>query len=111
VFIASWALSGLGAVIGSILGNAAGKTGLFAGAVVGGLLGVAAAVAALTKLHWLLAGERRAALVGGIVGFGIATPITVTNLHTPITPVLACGLTGVGVLLGVGVARGWRWRS
>jgi hypothetical protein len=111
VLIAAWTLSGLGAVLGSILGNAAGKTGLFAGAVVGGVLGVVAAVVALTKLHWVLGEERRSALVGGIVGFGVAAPIAVTNLHTPITPVLACGLTGVGLLLGVGVARGWGRRS
>jgi hypothetical protein len=35
----------------------------------------------------------------------------VTNLHTPVTPVLICGLAGVGLLLGVGVARGWRRSS
>jgi len=108
VFLATWALAGLGAVIGSILGNAAGKPGLFAGAVVGGVLGVAVAVAAVTKLQWLLPEDRRGALVGGIVGFAVAAPIAVTNLHNPVTPVLICGLAGVGLLLGVGVVRGWR---
>jgi len=111
VFIATWALTGLGAVIGSALGSAAGKPGLFGGAVVGGVLGVVAAILALTKLHWLLAEDRRGAFIGGIAGFGVAAPIAVTNLHTPITPVLICGLSGVGLLLGVGVARGWRRSS
>ena len=109
-FLTTWALAGLGAVIGSILGNAAGKPGLFAGAVVGGVLGVAAAVAALTQLQWLLREDRRAAAVGGIAGFAVAAPIVVTNLRAPVIPVLICGLAGAGLLLGVGVARGWRRR-
>jgi hypothetical protein len=104
-------LAGLGAVIGSILGNAAGKPGLFAGAVFGGLLGIAIAVAALAKLRWFLPEDRRGAFIGGIVGFAVAAPIAVTNLHTPVIPVLICGLAGVGLLLGVGVARGWRRSS
>jgi len=111
VFLAGWALAGLGAVIGSILGNAAGKTGLFAGAIVGGVVGVGAAVAAVTKLRWLAPEDRRGAFVGGIAGFAVAAPIAVTNLHTPVTPVLICALAGVGLLFGVGVARGWRRSS
>ena len=111
MFLVAWALAGLGAVIGSIFGNAAGKPGLLAGAVVGGILGVGAAVAALTKLQWLSPGDRRGAFVGGICGFAVAAPIAVANLHTPVTPVLICGLAGVGLLLGVGVARGWRRSS
>ncbi len=110
-FLAAWAFAGVGAIIGSILGNAAGKRGLFAGAVIGGLLGVAAAVAGLAKQQWLLPEDRRGAFIGGAVGFAVAAPIAVTNLHTPITPVLICGLAGVGLLLGVGVARGWRRSS
>ena len=108
VFIATWALAGLGAVIGSILGNAAGKPGLFVGAVVGGLLGVGAAVVTLAKMHWLPGEDRRGACAGGIIGFAVAAPIAATNLHTPVIPILVCGLAGLGLLLGIGVARGWR---
>jgi hypothetical protein len=104
-FLATWAFAGAGAVIGSILGHAAGKPGLFGGAIVGGVLGVAVAVSAVTKLHWLSPEDRGGALAGGIVGFGIAAPIAVTHLHTPVTPVLICGLAGVGLLLGVRVVR------
>ena len=110
VLTAVWALAGLGAVIGSILGNAAGRPGLFAGAIVGGILGVGAAVVAVTKLQWLAPEDRRGALAGGIIGFAVAAPIAVTNLHTPVTPVLISGLAGVGLLLGVGIVRGWRGR-
>jgi hypothetical protein len=111
VLIVTWALTGLGAIIGSVLGHGAGKPGLFAGAVVGGVLGIGAAVVVVAKLQWLSPGDRRGAFVGGIVGFAVAAPIAVSNLHTPITPVLTCALAGVGLLLGVGVARGWRRTS
>jgi hypothetical protein len=111
LFITAWALAGLGAVIGSILGNAAGKGGLFAGAILGGMIGIGVAVAIGSKLQWLPTADRVGALVGGGAGFAVAAPIAVSNLHTPVTPILICALAGVGLLLGVGVARGWRERS
>jgi hypothetical protein len=111
MFITAWALAGLGAVIGSILGNAAGKSGLFAGAILGGMIGIGLAVAIGSKLQWLPTADRVGALVGGGAGFAVAAPIAASNLHTPVTPVLICALAGVGLLLGVGVARGWRGRS
>lgn len=108
LFVAAWGLAGLGAVIGSILGNSLGKTGLFLGAVSGGLVGIGSAVALASTLRWLPREDRRGALLGGIIGFAIAAPIAVANLHTPVTPILICGLAGVGLLMGIGVARGWR---
>jgi hypothetical protein len=111
LFIAAWGLAGLGAIIGSILGNAAGKPGLFAGAIIGGIIGIGLAVAIGSKLKWLPIADRGAAFFGGAVGFSVAAPIAVSNLHTPVTPVAICGLAGVGLLLGVGVARGFRARS
>jgi hypothetical protein len=109
-FITSWGLAGFGAIIGSILGSAAGKPGLFIGALVGGVAGVWVAVAALIKVQWLPPADRRGALLGGIVGFAVAAPIAATNLRTPIIPVMICGLVGAGLLLGVGMARGWKQR-
>jgi hypothetical protein len=106
-FLTSWGLAGLGAIIGSILGSAAGKPGLFIGALVGGVAGVWVAVAALIKVQWLPPADRRGALLGGIVGFAVAAPIAATNLRTPVIPVMICGLAGAGLLLGVGMARGW----
>jgi hypothetical protein len=108
VFVVTWALAGLGAVVGSILGSAAGQPGLFAGAALGGVLGVGAAVLAGSRLRWLSPEDRRGAFLGGIIGFGIAAAIATANLHTPVIPVLVCGLAGAGLLLGVGIARGWR---
>ena len=108
VFISTWALTGLGAVIGSILGHGAEKSGLFAGAIVGGVVGAGAAVILLARVQWLSPEDRGGAFVGGVVGFAVAAPIAVGNLHTPITPVLSCALAGVGLLVGVRVAQRWR---
>ena len=105
LLLLAWGAAGLGAVAGSILGNAAGKYGLFAGAIVGGILGLVAAAALAAKLRWSASEDRRAALTGGIIGFAVATPIAATNVHTPVIPVLACGLTGIGAVLGVRLSR------
>ena len=98
-------------MIGSILGHGAGKIGLFTGAILGGLLGIMIVVGASTKLKWLSSEDRAGALVGGMLGFGVAAPIAVTHLHTPVTPLLICGLAGVGLLVGVWVVRLWRGRA
>ncbi len=108
VFLGTWALTGIGAVLGSIPGHSAGKPGLFAGAALGGVLGVGAAVLVEAKLQWLSPEDRLSAFIGGTVGFAVAAPIATANLHTPVIPVLVCALAGAGLLLGVGVARGWR---
>lgn len=103
----SWFVTGVAAAVGSILGNAAGVWGLRVGAVAGGVLGLLGAVAAARRLAWLPQDETRGAFLGGLVGFGVAIPITLTHMQTPVIPVLSCGLVGIGVLLGAGVARGW----
>ena len=104
--LAGWALGGLGTAIGSILSNAFGRTGLFVGAVLGGILAIAAVARVLVKLVWLPPTSYRAALAGGLLGFAIAVPIAVANLHTPIVPIASCALVGVGLLLGAGAAAG-----
>jgi hypothetical protein len=105
--VVSWIATGVAAAIGSMLGNAAGARGLQVGAVAGGVLGLLGAVAAARRFGWLPRDETRGAFLGGLVGFAVAIPITLTHMQTAIIPVLSCGLVGVGVLLGAGVARGW----
>jgi hypothetical protein len=103
----SWWVTGLAAAVGSILGNAAGPLGLKVGAIAGGVVGLLGAVTAARKLRWLPDSESPGAFWGGLVGFAIAVPITLTHMGTPVIPVLSSGLVGIGVLLGAGVARGW----
>ena len=99
-----WMLTGLGAVAGSILGNAAGKTGLFAGAVVGGAVVAYFAPVLCSRLGWIAPGARGAASRGAVLGFLVAAPIAATNLRTPIIPVLICSLAGAGALIGIRLA-------
>jgi hypothetical protein len=95
-------LCGIGAVGGSILGNALGRTGLFAGAIVGGACTVSLAVFLATRLGWFPRAVQGSATVGALIGLVIAAPIAVANLHTPITPIAVTSLAGVGALLGSG---------
>ena len=106
----AWLLSGFGAVAGSMLGNAFGRAGLFAGAVIGGAVASVLAVIIATTARWLPRELRMGAMGGGLLGFLVAAPIAVANLHTPITPIAVTSLTGIGALLGAGVARGRRGR-
>ena len=104
--IVTWLLAGFGAVVGSILGNAFGTAGLWAGAIGGGALTTVAAVALSVSRGWLPRPARGGALVGGLVGFAVAAPLAVANLHTPLTPIVVTSLAGIGVLLGAGVTSG-----
>jgi hypothetical protein len=99
-----WFLTGIASVLGSMLGGIWGPSALFAGAIIGGPFGVAAGVWIATTLKWIPRRARGRAIAWGILGFAIAAPIAVMNLHTPVTPVLICALAGVGALVGVGRA-------
>lgn len=101
-----WMLSGAGAVGGSVLGNAAGKTGLFAGAIVGGLIAAAGGAFLAGTFGWIPVGAKRGASVGALAGFLVAAPFAVLNLHTPLIPIAVTSLAGVGALLGAGMERG-----
>ncbi len=104
VLVLVWLLTGLGAVAGSILGNAVGKTGLFAGALAGGALLAYCSPMLCSRLGWIATDARRAASRGALLGFLIAAPIAATNLRTPVIPVLICSLAGAGALIGIGWA-------
>jgi hypothetical protein len=108
VLFSLWLLAGFGALAGSILGNAFGPTGLQLGAIAGGAAATAGGVALAARFAWLPPGTRTLATVGALLGFGLAAALAVTNLHTPVIPVLSSGLVGAGTLLGAGVAIGLR---
>jgi hypothetical protein len=108
-FVAIWLVTGAGAVAGSIAGAAAGKSALFAGALVGGVLAAAASAWFTARVGWLRRSAQRNTVLGAIAGFAVAAPIAATNLHTPVIPVLATGLAGLGAVAGAaftGVSEG-----
>ena len=104
-FIAIWLVTGAGAVAGSIAVAAAGKSVLFAGALAGGALAATASAWFTVRVGWLRRSAQRNAVLGAVVGFAVAAPIAVTNLNTPVVPVLATGLAGLGALLGAAFSR------
>jgi hypothetical protein len=53
LFVVSCLIGGAAAVLGSILGNAAGTTGLFGGAILGGLAGAVASTALARRFQWI----------------------------------------------------------
>jgi len=108
VLLLSWLSTGFGALLGSILGNAAGAVGLKAGAIAGGVVGLLVALSVARRRNWISIGDAPGGMWGGLAGFAVAIVLTLSNMGTPIVPVLSCGLAGVGVLLGAGVTRGWR---
>ena len=102
VVLLAWIVTGFGAVVGSVAGNAFGRRGLFIGAMVGGTLALLVAIKLLGSLQWLDPERRRGGSIGGLVGFALASPLAVMNLHTPVIPILVTSLVGLGVLLGAG---------
>jgi hypothetical protein len=93
-------ITGAGAVLGSMLGNAFSQTALFVGAIIGGIVGVVLA-GQLARRFKLIASQNYAFTVtGGILGFLLAALIAVNNLHTPVTPILSTSLVGLGAIAG-----------
>ena len=100
-----WALSGVGAFVGSVIGGALGKNGLFVGGAVGGVVAAWISTILAVRFGWLPREGRTGAIIGAVVGFGLACLVTVFNLHTPIAALLSPALAGAGALLGSGIAR------
>ena len=99
LFLAMCIIPGFMAVVGSILGNAAGKTGLFVGAVLGGLIGVTAATRIALWRNWITRDRGPAVQVAGLVGFIIAAIIAGTNLWTPLIPIASTWIIGGAAVL------------
>ncbi len=102
LLVLTWIITATGAFVGSVLGNAFGRKGLFVGAMVGGTLALLAAIQLVSALRWLDADRQRGGAIGGLVGFGFASTLAVMYLQTPVIAVLVASLVGIGVILGAG---------
>ena len=99
LFLAMCIIPGFMAVVGSILGNTLGKTGLLIGAVLGGLIGVTAATRISLWRGWISRERAPAVQVAGLVGFFIAAIVAGTNLWTPLIPIASTGIIGAAAVL------------
>lgn len=98
----TWIITATGAFVGSVLGTAFGRKGLFVGAMAVGTLALLGAIHLVAMLRWLDVDRQRGGAIGGLVGFGFASTLAVMHLQTPILAVLAASLVGIGVILGAG---------
>jgi hypothetical protein len=92
--------SGVGTLVGSVLGHSVRGYGLFLGAMVGGILGVLVSTWLAIRLNLIERSTYGAVAVSGLAGFVLASIIAVTNLHTPIIPLVSIALVGFGAIAG-----------
>ena len=102
LFLVAIILCGLGAMGGSIAGNAFGKTGLWVGGVVGGLVAASITSWLAAKMDWISNRQRARTTVGTAIGFLIAAGIAVNTLSSPVGPVASTVLCGLGAVIGAG---------
>ena len=93
-------LSGVGTLVGSVLGHSVGGNGLFMGAIVGGSLGVLVSTWLAIRLNLIERSTYGAVAVSALTGFLLASLLAVTNLHTPIIPLISVALVGFGAIVG-----------
>ena len=105
LFTIEVALGGIGAVGGSILGNAFGRGGLFAGAVIGGIGMVIVAGHLACRLECIDPRERFWVIGGGIAGFLVACLVALATISSPAGPLSASLIIGVGAVLGAVLGR------
>lgn len=100
LFLLMCFLGGTGGAVGSMIGAELGRGGVFAGGI---LLGAGLVVLAgflAERWHWIAGQQRLWTIVGGMLGFGLATLVTLTTLESSIGPMLSTLLIGTGALLG-----------
>ena len=109
LFVLTCVLTGVLAALGSMVGNATGEAGLMIGGVAGGLLGTGAAALIARGRRWIAPEAFNATSVGAGIGFCIAAYLAVTNLSSPVIPILSTSLSGLGALIGRQLGRPKRW--
>ena len=105
LFVLCTALGGVGGAVGSILGNAFGRVGLFAGGLLGGLgLSLLAARIAQSR-GWAPGARFLYPGAGAAVGFLLAASVAVNTLSTPLGPLGSTLLIGLGAVAGAVYGR------
>jgi hypothetical protein len=105
LFVTASIIGGLGGFVGSVLGNAFGRGGLFAGGFIGGAL-LAPVTAWVARRHgWIEPPQFWPVAAGAGVGFLAAATLAVNTLSSPVGPLIATTLTGLGALAGTRISR------
>lgn len=100
LFITASILGGLGGFLGSVAGNALGRGGLLAGGFIGGVLLAPLSAWLARKRGWIDASRVLPVAAGAALGFLAAATLAVNTLSSPIGPIIATTLTGLGAIAG-----------
>ena len=100
LFLVVCFLTGVGILVGSVVGHTFGGMGLFLGAFIGGGLGVLVSTWLATRLTLMERAVYGAVALSALAGFVLASGIAVMNLHTPLIPLLSISLVGLGAIAG-----------
>ena len=100
LFLIACALGGLGGAVGSMVGHAFGKGGLWAGGILGGLLASMLVARIALARRWIVRSQLWSTTLGTAIGFLAACAVAVNTLSTPVGPIMSTLLIGVGALLG-----------
>jgi hypothetical protein len=100
LFFLACALGGAGGALGSIVGHAFGKTGLWAGGILGGLLASVLVARIALWRRWIVRSQYWPTVLGTVTGFLLACVVVVNTLSSPIGPIMSTLLIGAGAVLG-----------
>jgi len=100
LFFVACGLGGLGGAVGSMVGHAFGKGGLWAGGILGGLLASMLVARVALWRRWIVGSQTWPTALGTALGFLLACAVAVNTLSTPIGPIMSTLLIGAGALLG-----------
>jgi hypothetical protein len=106
LYVLATALGGFGGAIGSIVGNAFGRVGLFAGGILGGIALSVLSARIATARGWVPKERFAYTAAGAVLGFLLAASVAVNTLSSPVGPLVGSLLTGLGAVGGAAYGQG-----
>ena len=100
IFLTETFSCGICTFIGSITGNSFNQSGLFIGAIAGGVVGIILSSYLLLKMKIIASSEIIPIIAWGVLFFLSASLFAVTNLNSPIIPLLSLLFVGIGGIIG-----------
>ena len=87
LFLVACALGGVGGALGSMVGNAFGKSGLWAGGILGGLLASMLVARIALWRRWIVRSQYWPTTLGTATGFLVACAVAENPFSTPLGPI------------------------
>jgi hypothetical protein len=100
VFVGVSFFFGITIFLGSILGHAFSQAGVFTGAIIGGIIGIVSSVMLFVKRKLIDPNQLLPVIICGLLFFGVAILFALTNLNTPIIPLISLSFAGLGCIAG-----------